>query len=272
MRILVRIFMFFIGILIILFFIKYHIYNWGVLFWFIPILGLLFMGVNIFDVTSTSDSNRNIEVKHNVFSNEDKSNFTNLVNPNNDIELVYNFIKETNAFTSIIFIYQKKKQIVTEASIKDNKLNAYSLIENKYKSFNLDQIKQLKRVNGYHYFWEKHKMKQDFNQIRDYFRKYISVKETDIIRFKGGDNGYYVYSWKLEEEMNSDYYKKETGLKHFNFYLTLSFKDFFLKSQNQQYITDRNLERNYIIAFDFDRNEYRIFYFESVFEYEILYS
>ena len=272
MHSILRIILFIIGVAIIFLYLKFHLYNLGVLFYFIPLFGLVLMGINFFGPTSTTPKNENNEVEHREFTNLDNSKYTALNNPNNDVGLVKDFIEYTNDLTSLIFIYRGKKQIVTGVSLENEKLASFNLIENTRKSYNLNEIRQLKRVNGYNYYWERHKLSQDFVQIRDYFRRYLSVSDSDFIRFRGGDNGSYIYSWKLTDNLITNFNKKGEGEQHFYRYLTLSFYDFLLKGSVQKVIKDLGIENNYIVAFDYEKNENRLYFVEKVYEFEILYS
>lgn len=262
-----KIVLFIVGFAIIFLYIEFQLYNLGVLFWFIPLLGLTFMGINIFGPTETRNENNKVE--HRVFNNLSNSKITELINPNNDITLTKDFINYTNNLTSLIFYYRGDKQIVTGVSLKNGELTSFSLIENIRKNYNLTEISQLKRINGYSYSWEKHKFNQNFVQIRDYFSRHISVNDNDLIRFRCMNC---IYSWKLTDNLITNFKTKGKGLEHFNKYITLTFANLFLKTSTQKAISYLGIEKNYIVAFDFEKNEYRIYYFEYVSEFEILYS
>lgn len=265
-----RIILFIIGVVILYFYFAFNLVKLGVLFWSIPLLGLALMGINFFGPTPKPE-NEEVKQRENQ-NNLDNSKFTLLINPQNDVRIVENFIDETNQFTSLIFYCGGEKQIVNEISLKDRKLESFNLIENRRKTYDLNGIRQLKRVNGYHYSWEKTQCHQDFIQIRDYFNRYVSVNGSDYIRFRGGDNGSKIYSWKLTDDLISKFNNRGEGKEHFRKYITLSIDDFFLRIPSQNAIRRLGVEKNYIVAFDFERNENSFFYLEKVFDYEMLYS
>lgn len=262
--------LFLIGVSILIIYFNTSLSKLGVFGWFIPLIGLGFMGLNPF---ALPNSKENKEVESREFNHtKNFDDYKELDNPHNDINLLITFIKSHKSVnSSFIFFIEGKKQIVKDIFYLDDKdynsttINGYDLIDNTNKTYNLNKIQQIKYVKNY--YWEKVKLYQDFNQIRDYFKKYIKAKGTDLIRLRGND----CYSWELADELKFNFEKGEITTHHRK-YITISLDDFFLNTSNQNVIKKFHLQKNHIVAFDYHTNNFLLFKIEKIVEYEILYS
>ncbi|TXE18394.1 hypothetical protein ES692_07035 [Psychroserpens burtonensis] len=265
-----RIFLFIIGVALIFLFFSFELYHFIIL-WFIPVIGLAFMGINPFGPSSEKAKKiENNRIPLTVNQNLNNSIFKHLTNPLDDKDLKHDFIDNTRQ--TLIFHYQGKKQIVNSYVLENEKLEGFSLIENRNGIFNLEKIQQLKTLKGYKlHYWYRVKFSGNLLTVRKMLNdpNRIEITDSDFIRFRGG---YDMCSWKLTESLIYDFDNIGEGKQHDFNYITLSVKDLFLKSSKQEIIKTLRIEKNHIVAFDYDSNEYRIFKIENVDIFEILYS